>query len=107
MQYNYLTCDGPNCEQRREIINAPEATDQGDAGDQPGEDQGDAGQASSGNEMAAGPDEQAISAWLTLDTGNQIFNFCSFDCLAAFVKDPDGSAASAFRRYQEFFGYQS
>jgi hypothetical protein len=110
MQYNYLTCDGPNCERKQELINTPPADDQG-AGYQPDGGQVDTSQTSPGAQMASNPDEQPVSndepAWLTLDTGAQIFNFCSYDCLASFVKDPDSSAASAYTRYQEFFGYES
>jgi hypothetical protein len=117
MEYNYLMCDGPNCEQKLDLRNTgsgdqdttTEQTDQPDQSDQ-------AANVATvpSNEPAA---EEQLDAsdhgppayqgsWLNLDTGAQVFHFCTYECLTAFVNDPDGPD-NAIKHYAEFFGYES
>jgi len=116
VEYHYLVCDGPNCDLKLEMTNDDSGEEQSASDnqkDQPegatpsGDPQVDTAQASDGDDSAnGGDDSSAPSPWMTLDTGVQVFHFCSYDCLKALVNDPD-SADAAIKRYQEFFGYDS
>jgi hypothetical protein len=98
VEYNYLACDGPKCEQKRDVRN-----DNADAGyDQSQGGDGQTPEAATGEQVPAVEE----TAWVTLDTGAEVFHFCSYDCLTAFVNDPS-APDSAIERYNTMFGYES
>jgi len=114
MEYHYLACDGPNCEQRRDLRTYG---DSGDATDDQGNDSSQAEQ--SAQNVSTPSEQQAVDeqtggdgqdstayalSWYTLDTGAQVFHFCTYDCLTAFVNDPN-AADNTLKRYADFLGY--
>jgi hypothetical protein len=99
VEYNYLACDGPNCEPKRDIRN-----DNSDASAAYDQVQGDnQGAEAATNEQSPAVDEPA---WVTLDTGAEVFHFCTYDCLTAFVNDP-AAPDNAISRFNTMFGYES
>jgi hypothetical protein len=113
MEYNYLMCDGPNCEQKLDLRNTGSGdqdttTEQTDPPDQAAAVAAVPSNEPAGEEQFDANDQNSSAyqaSWLNLDTGAQVFHFCTYECLTAFVNDPD-APDNAVKHYAEFFGYE-